>query len=37
MSLYALDTDILTLYQGGDQAVRQHAARRAPKELSITR
>jgi len=36
MSLHALDTDILTLYQNGHSAVRQHVGRRGPGELAIT-
>jgi hypothetical protein len=36
MSVYAVDTDILTLYQSGHPAVRQHVGRRRPGELAIT-
>src|SRR4051812_28290410 len=36
MSLYVLDTDILTLYRHGHPAVLQHVAAHPPDELAIT-
>ncbi|MCI0462635.1 MAG: type II toxin-antitoxin system VapC family toxin [Gemmataceae bacterium] len=36
MSLYVLDTDILTLYQHGHPAIRERVARLAPAQLAIT-
>jgi tRNA(fMet)-specific endonuclease VapC len=36
MSLFVLDTDILTMYQLGHAAVVQHVAARQPCDLAIT-
>ena len=36
MSLYVLDTDILSLFQRGHPVVCQHVAARAPTDLTIT-
>jgi tRNA(fMet)-specific endonuclease VapC len=36
MSLYVLDTDMLTLYQEGHEAVYRHCAEHAPTALAIT-
>lgn len=36
MSLYAFDTDILTLYQSGHATGLRNAASRPPNELAIT-
>lgn len=36
MSLYILDTDILTLLQEGDPIVRQHAASHPKQSIAIT-
>jgi tRNA(fMet)-specific endonuclease VapC len=36
MSLYVLDTDILTLYRQGDATVCQNVAAHPPSELAIT-
>jgi tRNA(fMet)-specific endonuclease VapC len=36
MTLYVLDTDMLTLYQRGHPAVEQHVRQHAPAELAIT-
>jgi tRNA(fMet)-specific endonuclease VapC len=36
MSLYVIDTDILTLYQNGQPTVCQHVAAHQPSELAIT-
>src|SRR5262249_33974035 len=36
MSLYVIDTDILTLYETGHQAVCQRVAAHQPSELAIT-
>jgi tRNA(fMet)-specific endonuclease VapC len=36
MSLYVLDTDILTLYAEADAVVRAHVAAHPPDELAIT-
>jgi tRNA(fMet)-specific endonuclease VapC len=36
MSRYVLDTDILSLFQEGNLAVRQKVARHPPEEISIT-
>lgn len=36
MSLYVLDTDILTLFQNGDATVVQHVLQQPPTELAVT-
>lgn len=36
MSLYVLDTDILSLYQEGHASIRQHIAQHLPDELSTS-
>jgi tRNA(fMet)-specific endonuclease VapC len=36
MSLYVIDTDILTLYETGHQRVCQNVAARQPSELAVT-
>jgi len=36
MSLYVLDTDIVTLYRRGHEAVMRHALLHTPEELAIT-
>jgi len=36
MSLYVLDTDIVTLFRGGHARVCQHVGSHAPAELAIT-
>jgi tRNA(fMet)-specific endonuclease VapC len=36
MSLYVLDTDILSLYQEGHPGIRQHIAQHPPDELSTS-
>jgi tRNA(fMet)-specific endonuclease VapC len=36
MSLYVLDTDILTLYQDGNSSVRQRIAAHSPQDVVIT-
>jgi tRNA(fMet)-specific endonuclease VapC len=36
MSLYVLDTDMLTLYRRGHEAVMRHALTHPPEDLAIT-
>ena len=36
MTLYVLDTDIVTLYRRGHEAVMRHALMHTPEELAIT-
>ena len=36
MSLYALDTDMLTLYRRGHEVVMRHALMHPPEDLAIT-
>jgi tRNA(fMet)-specific endonuclease VapC len=36
MSLYVLDTDILSLYQQGNDAIRNRIAQHSPDELSVS-
>ena len=36
MSLYVLDTDILTLYRRGHESVMRHALTHPPEDLAIT-
>ena len=36
MSLYILDTDILTLLQEGQRAVMAHVAAHRPEEIAVT-
>ena len=36
MSLFVLDTDILTLFQRGHATVRAHVAEHSPTEIAIS-